>query len=167
MDRWRVFRSTAAAPSPVARYATAPLMIFARTTDKILCRIPTAPRAVLVSCCAMETNIYDSGLPHCLIDQCSVHLPGGDNMMPCINTLVRTLGVMTLVGMASLSLPFPAQAGGVHVSIGVGLPVVVAPAPMIVQPAPVVVVQPAPVVVSQPVIVQRAPVIVTEPQVVY
>jgi len=89
-----------------------------------------------------------------------------DNMMPCISTLVRTLGVMTLVGMASLSLPFPAQAGGVHVSIGVGLPVVVAPAPVIVQPAPVV--------VSQPVIVQRAPVIVTgppvvvaEPQVVY
>ncbi len=102
-----------------------------------------------------------------------------DNMMPCISTLVRTLGVMTLVGMASLSLPFPAQAGGVHVSIGVGLPVVVAPAPVIVQPAPVVVsqpviVQPAPVVVPQPVIVQRAPVIVTgppvvvaEPQVVY
>jgi len=59
-------------------------------------------------------------------------------MMPCISILVRTLGVMTLVGMASLSLPFPAQAGGVHVSIGVGLPVVVAPAPVIVQPAPVV-----------------------------
>src|SRR6266567_1886988 len=159
MNRWRVFRSTEAAPSPVARYATAPLMIFARTTAKILCRIPTAPRAVLVSCCAMATNIYDSGLPHCLIDQCSVHLPGGDNMMPCISTLVRTLGVMTLVGMASLSLPFPAQAGGVHVSIGVGLPVVVAPAPVIVQPAPVVVsqpvmVQPAPVVVPQPVIMQ-------------
>jgi hypothetical protein len=89
-----------------------------------------------------------------------------DNMMPCISTLVRTLGVMTLVGMASLSLPFPAQAGGVHVSIGVGLPVVVAPAPVIVQPAPVVVVQPAPVMIPQPVVVQRAPVIVTEPPVV-
>ena len=78
--------------------------------------------------------------------------------MKCMNTLVRTLGVVTLVGMASLALPFPAQAGGVHVSIGVGLPVVVAPAPVIVQPAPVV--------VPQPVIVQRAPVIVTEPPVV-
>jgi len=95
-----------------------------------------------------------------------------DNMMPCISTLVRTLGVMTLVGMASLSLPFPAQAGGVHVSIGVGLPVVVAPAPVIVQPAPVVVsqpviVQPAPVVIQQPVVMQPAPVVVTEPRVVY
>ena len=68
-------------------------------------------------------------------------------MMLCITTLVRTLGVMTLVGMASHSLPFPAQAGGVHVSIGVGQPVAVIPAPVIVQPAPVVV-QPAPVVVQ-------------------
>src|SRR5262244_2323460 len=79
--------------------------------------------------------------------------------MPCISSLVRTLGVVTLVGMASLALPFAAQAGGVHVSIGVGAPVVVAPAPVIVQPAPVV--------VPQPVIVQRAPVIVAEPRVVY
>ena len=79
-------------------------------------------------------------------------------MMLCITTLVRTLGVMTLVGMASLSLPFPAQAGGVHVSIGVGQPVAVTPAPVIVQPAPVV--------VPQPVIVQRAPVIVAEPPIV-
>jgi len=86
-------------------------------------------------------------------------------MMPCISTLARTLGVMTLVGMASLSLPFPVQAGGVHVSIGVGLPVAVAPAPVIVQPAPVVVQQPV-IVQRAPVIVQRAPVIVTEPPVV-
>jgi hypothetical protein len=78
--------------------------------------------------------------------------------MKRISTLVRALGVVTLVGMPSLALPFPAQAGGVHVSIGVGLPVVVAPAPVIVQPAPVV--------VPQPVIVQRAPVFVTEPPVV-
>ena len=79
-------------------------------------------------------------------------------MMSCIRTLVRVLGVMTLVGMVSLTLPFPAQAGGVQVSIGVGLPVAVVPAPVIVQPAPVV--------VPQPVIVQRAPVIVAEPQIV-
>jgi hypothetical protein len=81
--------------------------------------------------------------------------------MKCMNTLVRTLGVVTLVGMASLALPFPVQAGGVQVSIGVGLPFpgVVYPAPVIVQPAPVV-------VVPQPVIVQRAPVIVKEPLVV-
>jgi hypothetical protein len=81
-----------------------------------------------------------------------------NKIMQCMKTLVRTLGVVTLVGMASLALPVPAQAGGVHVSIGVGLPVVVAPAPVMVHPAPVV--------VPQPVIVQRAPVIVTEPPVV-
>src|SRR5437773_11354515 len=81
-----------------------------------------------------------------------------DHIMKCMNTLVRTLGVVTLVGMASLALPFPAHAGGVHVSIGVGLPFpgVVYPAPVIVQPAPVV-------VVPQPVIGQRARDIVTEP----
>ena len=56
------------------------------------------------------------------------------------------------------ALPLPAQAGGVQVSIGVGLLVVVAPASVIGQPAPVV--------VPQPVIVQHAPVIVTEPPVV-
>jgi len=84
-----------------------------------------------------------------------------DSTMKRISTLVRTLWVVTLVGIASLALPFPAQAGGVHVSIGVGLPFpgVVYPAPVIVQPAPVV-------VAPQPVIVQRAPVIVTEPPVV-
>jgi hypothetical protein len=75
-----------------------------------------------------------------------------------ISMLVRTLGVMTVVGMASFGLPVLAQAGGVRVSIGVGVPVVVAPAPVVVQPAPVV--------VPQPVIVQRAPVIVAEPPVV-
>jgi hypothetical protein len=78
--------------------------------------------------------------------------------MKRISTLLRALGVVTLIGIASLALPFPAQAGGVHVSIGVGLPVVVAPAPVMVHPAPVV-------VVPQPVIVHRAPVFVTEPRV--
>ena len=78
--------------------------------------------------------------------------------MQWMNTLVRTLGVVTLVGMAGLALPGPAQAGGVHVSIGVGLPVVVAPAPVIVQP---VIVQRAPIIVAAP------PVVVAEPRVVY
>ena len=32
--------------------------------------------------------------------------------MKRMNTFLRTLGVVTLVGMASLALPFPAQAGG-------------------------------------------------------
>jgi hypothetical protein len=89
-----------------------------------------------------------------------------DNIMLCISTLVRTLSVMMLVGMASLALPFSAQAGGVHVSIGVGVPVVVAPAPIVVQPAPVVVPQPV-VVQRAPVIVAEPPVVVAEPRVVY
>jgi len=90
-----------------------------------------------------------------------------DSTMKRMNTFLRTLGVVTLVGMASLALPFPAQAGGVHVSIGVGLPVVVAPAPVLVQPAPVVV-APAPVLVQRaPIIMVPPPVVVSEPQVVY
>jgi hypothetical protein len=76
--------------------------------------------------------------------------------MKRMNTFLRTLGVVTLVGMASLALPFPAQAGGVHVSIGVGLPVVVAPAPVIVQRAPIIMVPP-PVVVSEPQVVYGYP----------
>ena len=87
--------------------------------------------------------------------------------MKRMNTFLRTLGVVTLVGIASLALPFPAQAGGDHVSIGVGLPVVVAPAPVIVQAAPVVV-APAPVIVQRaPIIMAPPPVVVSEPQVVY
>jgi hypothetical protein len=78
--------------------------------------------------------------------------------MPWMSAVVRTLGMVTIIGMASLALPVLAQAGGVQVSVGVGLPVAVAPAPVIVQPAPVV--------VPQRVIVQRAPVIVAEPPVV-
>ncbi len=82
--------------------------------------------------------------------------------MKRMNMLLRTLGVVTLVGMASLALPFPAQAGGVQVSIGVGLPFpgVVYPAPVIVAPQPVIV-QRAPVMVIEP------PVMVAEPRVVY
>src|SRR6266446_6265902 len=84
-----------------------------------------------------------------LSDNTASTVQEADNTMQCKRMLVRTLGVVTLVGIASLGLPCPAQAGGVHVSIGVGLPVVVAPAPVIVQPAPVV--------VPPPIIVQRAP----------
>ena len=69
-------------------------------------------------------------------------------------------GIVAFLGMGlvSLMLPWPAQAGGVHVSVGFGLPfpVVVAPAPVYVQPAPVY-------VQSVPVYVQPAPVVVTEP----
>ena len=77
-------------------------------------------------------------------------------MMSCIRTLVRALGVMTLVGMVSLTLPFPAQAGGVQVSIGVGLPVAVVPGPVIVQRAPVIVAEPQ-IVVAEPRVVYRYP----------
>jgi hypothetical protein len=89
-----------------------------------------------------------------------------DNIMKWVSMLVRTLGVGTLVGLASLALPVPAQAGGVQVSIGVGLPVVVAPAPVMVQPAPMVVPQ-AVLVQRAPVIVTESPVVVAEPRGVY
>ena len=89
--------------------------------------------------------------------------------MQRINTLLRTFGIVGFCGLAALALPSPAHAGGVHVSVGFGLPVpvfvapapvVVAPQPTVVYPAPPVYVQPAPVVVEQP------PVVV-QPQVVY
>ena len=83
-------------------------------------------------------------------------------------------GIVTFLGLGlvSLMLPWQAQAGGIHVSVGFGLPVpvIVAPAPVYVQPVPVYVqpapvyVQPAPVYVRPaPVYVQPAPVVVTEP----
>ena len=73
--------------------------------------------------------------------------------------MLRRFGMLTFLGLGlvSLMLPWHAQAGGVHVSFGFGipLPIVVAPAPVYVQPAPVYV-QPAPVYVQrQPVIVQQ------------
>jgi hypothetical protein len=86
-----------------------------------------------------------------------------------MRTLLRTFGIVGFCGLAALALPSPAHAGGVHVSVGFGLPVpvfvapapvVVAPQSAVVYPAPPVYVQPAPVVVEQP------PVMV-EPQVVY
>ena len=82
--------------------------------------------------------------------------------MKRIRTVLRTFGVVTLLGLASLALPLPAHAGGLHVSIGLGLPFLVAvfPAPVVVAPQPVIV-QSAPVVVVQP------PVVVTEHRVVH
>ena len=89
--------------------------------------------------------------------------------MQRINTLLRTFGIVGFCGLAALALPRPVHAGGVHVSVGFGLPVpvfvapapvVVAPQPTVVYPAPPVYVYPAPVVVEQP------PVVV-QPQVVY
>jgi hypothetical protein len=74
--------------------------------------------------------------------------------------MLRRFGMLTFLGLGlvSLMLPWQAQAGGLHVSIGLGLPLPVAvmPAPVYVQPAPVYV-QPAPAYV------QSAPVVVTEP----
>ena len=92
--------------------------------------------------------------------------------------MLRRFGVWTFLGMGlvGLMLPWPAQAGGVHVSIGFGIPVpvevvpapvVVAPAPVVVQRPPVVVAEPYPVFVQPaPVVIQRPPVVVQQPPVV-
>ena len=75
-------------------------------------------------------------------------------------TLFRLWAVIAVVGIATFAAPLSAHAG-VRVSIGVGLPVVVAPAPVVVAPPPPVVVYPAPVVVaSPPVVYGSAPVLV-------
>ena len=49
--------------------------------------------------------------------------------MQRINTLLRTCGIVGVCGLAALALPRPAHAGGVHVSLGFGLPVPVFVAP--------------------------------------
>jgi hypothetical protein len=87
--------------------------------------------------------------------------------MKRVHGMLWRCGVVTFLGMGlvSLMLPWPAQAGGVHVSVGFGLPfpVVVAPVPVYVEPAPVYV-QPAPVVIHRPsVVVHPAPVLVADP----
>jgi hypothetical protein len=46
--------------------------------------------------------------------------------MKRISTLLRTLGMVTCIAVASLALPLSAHAGGVHVSIGLGLPLPIA-----------------------------------------
>ena len=81
--------------------------------------------------------------------------------MERICTLPRMFGLVMFLGIAGLALPLTAHAGGLHVSIGLGLPV-----PVVVAPTPVVVTRPQPVIVqSAPVVVTRPPVIVGEPYV--
>src|SRR5438477_4295839 len=67
-----------------------------------------------------------------------------------------TFGMM-IFSMASLALPLPASAGGVHVFIGLGVPVY--PAPVVVAPPPTVV-YPAPVVVAPPPVLYGGPLVV-------
>ena len=76
-------------------------------------------------------------------------------------TLLRMFAVVAVVGIATLALPLSAQAG-VRVSVGIGLPVVVAPAPVVVAPPPPAVVYPTPpvVVAPPPVVYQPGPVVV-------
>jgi hypothetical protein len=78
--------------------------------------------------------------------------------MKGMRTLLSMCGMLTVFGMASLALPHPADAGGLHVSIGLGVPVY--PTPVIVAPPPAVV-YPAPVVIAPPPVVSgAAPVLV-------
>ena len=70
------------------------------------------------------------------------------------NTVLRKYSLLTFLGLSLLALAVPwlAHAGGVHVSVGFELPVLVAvvpaPAPVVVAPAPVVVRQP-PVLIEE------------------
>jgi len=65
-------------------------------------------------------------------------------------TLIRMLAMGAVFGIATLALPLAAHAG-VRVSVGLGLPVVVAPLPpAVVYPAPPAVVTPPPVVYGGP-----------------
>ena len=85
--------------------------------------------------------------------------------MQRINALLRTVGIVGVCGLAALALPRPAHAGGVHVSLGFGLPVpvFVAPPPPVVYPAPPVYVYPAPVIVEHPPVVVQPPVVYGQP----
>jgi len=71
------------------------------------------------------------------------------------------------VGMTIWLMPRPAHAGGVHLSIGVGIPapVYVVPPPVIVQPAPVII-QPEPNYIY-PGVVYPPPIVYTVPYGVY
>jgi len=75
--------------------------------------------------------------------------------------LLRAFIMVAMLGIATLALPLSAHAGA-NVSIGIGVPVVVAPAPVVVAPPPPAVVYTAPVVVATP-----PPVVVAPPPVVY
>jgi len=73
------------------------------------------------------------------------------------NMLLRTFVLAAVIGIATLALPLAAHAGA-RVSLGIGVPVVVAPAPVVVAPPPPAVVYPAPpVVVAAPSVVYGAP----------
>jgi hypothetical protein len=79
--------------------------------------------------------------------------------MERIRTFPRMFSLVMFLGIASLVLPLTAHAGGLQVSVGLGLPV-----PVVVAPTPVVVTRPQPVIVpSAPVVVTRPPIIVGEP----
>jgi hypothetical protein len=80
------------------------------------------------------------------------------------HSVLRTFGILACLTVAALAFPLVAHAG-VHVSIGLGIPVY--PAPVVVAPAPVVVAPPPAVVYPAPVIVVRPPVVAVPPPVVY
>ena len=76
-------------------------------------------------------------------------------------------GIVVFLGLSMIGLAAPGavHAGGVHLSIGIGVPtpvyvtpppVVVAPAPVIVQPPPVVM-YPSPAVIAEPPVVYARP----------
>jgi hypothetical protein len=69
-------------------------------------------------------------------------------------------GLFIGLGLSIIALiaPLPAHAGGVHLSIGIGIPapVYVAPPPAVVYPAPVLI-QPPPAMVYPPPVVYTAP----------
>ena len=72
-----------------------------------------------------------------------------------LRTVLGMFGLVACLSVAALAFARPAHAGGVHVSVGIGLPfpVVVAPAPVIAYPAPVIVHRPPVVVAPPPVVV--------------
>jgi hypothetical protein len=88
-----------------------------------------------------------------------------------IRRKVPLLMVGVLVGLALSSamwvMPQPGHAGGVHVSIGLGIPqpVYIGPPPVVVQPAPVII-QPEPSYIY-PGVVYPPPVVYTVPYGVY
>ena len=89
------------------------------------------------------------------------------------NAVLQKHHILFFLGLSLLALavPWSAHAGGVHVSIGLELPVPVAvvpaPPPVVVAPAPVVVQRPPVVVYPSPVVVQRPPVVIEDRHVVY
>ena len=85
--------------------------------------------------------------------------------MKRMRTIIRTFGIVALVGIATLVLPFPAHAG-VRVSLGIGLPALVVPAPVVVAPVPVAIAPPPAVVYSAPVVVVPPPAVYGVPPVV-